>query len=74
VIYDPHSKHGFAFSGNDNLAVVFDPRSGERLGDVTLDGSPEYVAADGAGNVYVNISDKQKVAKIDAQTLKVTGQ
>ncbi|RFB79799.1 YncE family protein [Methylovirgula sp. 4M-Z18] len=74
VIYDPHSKRGFAFAGDDNLAVAFDPHSGKRLGEVALDGSPEYAAADGAGNVYVNISDKQKIARIDAQTLKVTSE
>lgn len=72
VIYDPHTRHGFAFSGDDNLAIAFDPVSGKRLGEVALEGSPEYAAADGKGSVFVNIADKQKIARIDAKGLKVT--
>lgn len=38
---------------------------------IELGGKPEYLAADGAGKVYVNLEDKDQVAVVDLKARKV---
>ena len=37
------------------------------MGTIDLGGKPEFAAADGAGNVFANLEDKDAVVKIDAK-------
>jgi len=69
IIYDPASKRVFAFNGGTSNATVIDARSGNVDGTIQLGGRPEFAAADGAGNVYVNLEDKSAVVKIDSQQM-----
>jgi len=71
VIYDPSSKRIFAMNGDPNTASVIDAASGKLIGTVPLGGGPEFTAADGKGYVFVNLEDKNALAKINARTLKV---
>jgi len=71
LIYDPASKHLFAFDGRSNEASVVDPAAGKLLTKIPLPGKPEFAASDGAGNVYVNIEDTAQLARIDTATNKV---
>ncbi len=71
IIFDPASKRVFAFNGRGKSATVIDAAEGKVLETIELDGKPEFAAADGAGNVYVNLEDKNKVTKIDSQKMKV---
>ncbi|HKU26712.1 MAG TPA: hypothetical protein VJQ54_14650, partial [Candidatus Sulfotelmatobacter sp.] len=48
----------------DPKAAVIDP-------PIELGGKPEFLAADGAGKVYVNLEDKDQVAVVDLKTRKV---
>ena len=45
---------------------------GSVAGTIDLGGAPEQAASDGQGRVYIDIEDKDNVAVIDANTLKVT--
>ena len=72
ILYDPSTKRVFAFNGGDKSATVIEAADGKVAGTVELAGRPEFAAADGAGNVYVNIEDKDTLVKIDAKTMKVT--
>jgi DNA-binding beta-propeller fold protein YncE len=71
IIYDSSSKRVFAFNGRDKSATAIDADKGEAVGTVDLEGRPEFAVADGAGNVYVNLEDKNTLVKFDAQKLKV---
>jgi len=71
IIYDPASKRVFAFNGRSSDATAIDAESGKAAGTVTLEGKPEFAAADGAGHVYVNIEDKSMIFDIDSQKLTV---
>jgi len=71
IIYDPSTKQVFAFNGGGKSATVIDAAAGKVAGTIDLAGQPEFAAADGAGNVFVNLEDKNTVVKIDAKNLKV---
>jgi DNA-binding beta-propeller fold protein YncE len=71
IIYDPGSKRVFAFNGRSASATAIDAEKGTLAGTVTLEGKPEFAAADGKGHVYVNIEDKSEVMQIDSKALMV---
>jgi len=52
-------------------ATVIDAATDKVAGTIELGGRPESGVADGAGNVYVNIEDKDEVLKLDADKMKV---
>jgi DNA-binding beta-propeller fold protein YncE len=71
IVYDPFSHDAVAFDGDENLAVVFDPKTGEVAARIKLPGSPEGAAVDGRGRLYVNLSDASEIAAIDTHTWSV---
>lgn len=71
IIYDPASKHIFAFNGDPHSATVIDPASGTIVKRLDMGGGPEFAVADGKGMVYNNIEDKNEVAAIDSKTLAI---
>jgi DNA-binding beta-propeller fold protein YncE len=76
IIYDEASNKVICVSGDAGLATTFspdiDPSSGKADQPIPLGGKPEYLAADGQGRVFVNITDKAQVAVIDTKTMAVT--
>jgi outer membrane protein assembly factor BamB len=71
VIYDPASKHVLSMNGDSHNSTVIDAKSGDVVGTIALGGAPEFAVADGKGNVYVNIEDKNEVVAIDSRTRTV---
>ena len=71
IIYDPASKHIFAFNGDSKSASVIDPASATVVKTIDMGGGPEFAVADGKGMVFNNIEDKNEVAAIDSQTLTI---
>src|SRR6266851_571117 len=71
IIYDPDSKHIFAFNGDSHSASVIDPASATVVKTIDMGGGPEFAVADGKGMVFNNIEDKNEVAAIDSQTLTI---
>src|SRR5262249_56792046 len=69
IIYDPATKRVFAFNGRGQSATVIDAAEGKEAGTIKLDGRPEVAAADGAGNVFVNLEDKNTLVKLDARNM-----
>ncbi|RXS95714.1 YncE family protein [Silvibacterium dinghuense] len=74
ITYDPSTNTVWAFNGRSRNATVIDVASQKVIGTVALPGKPEFPQADGKGNVYDNIEDKNEVVRIDAKTLKVTAE
>lgn len=75
IIYDEGQKVILAVSGDGNKLMTFkpdiDPVNGKIDPPIELDGSPEFLAADGEGKVYINLEDKDVVAVVDLKTRKV---
>lgn len=71
ILYDGFSKNVFVFNGRSKNVTVIDAKSDKMIGDIAVEGKPEFAATDEKGRVYVNIEDKGKLCVINAQTLKV---
>lgn len=71
IVYDPASKRVFAMNGDPNTSTVIDAKTGKVVTTIALGGAPEFAVADGKGTVFVNLEDKNQLAAIDSQTLKV---
>jgi DNA-binding beta-propeller fold protein YncE len=69
ILFDPATQRVFAFG--EKGASVFDGRTGDKLGIIPLGGKPEFGQSDGSGFVYVNIQDKNEIARLDAKQMKV---
>jgi hypothetical protein len=72
IRFDSASGRVFTFNGRSKDATAIDAATGKVAGTIPLGGKPEFSAADGAGNVYVNIEDTSEIAVIDARKLTVT--
>jgi hypothetical protein len=55
-----------------NITVI-DDKDGAILGTIDIGGAPEQGQADGKGRIYVDIEDKDAIAVIDANTMKMVG-
>ncbi len=73
IVFDPASGHVLAFNGNSHSASVIDPVSAREIGTVELPGAPEFAVSDGAGHVFVNLEDRNALARIDTRSGKVDG-
>lgn len=71
VALDMRAGVGFAVAEDDPRLMIFDPNSGRLKADVATPGSPESIAIDNAGAVYVDLSDSNEIAKIDPRTWTV---
>jgi hypothetical protein len=75
IIYDPTSKRVLVFCGDAHRMVAIAPdidlKGGKASATVDLGGSPEFAVADGLGKVFVNIADRDEVAVVDTQQMKV---
>jgi YVTN family beta-propeller protein len=70
MAYDRITKRVFIMDAASNDVTVIDAVSGTFAGSVPLEGTPEFVVADGKGNVFINITDKNQIAEIDGRALK----
>lgn len=70
-LYDPATKRGFTFSNRIKGAVAIDLRDAKMAGEVALGSKPEAGAADGKGHIFVNLQEKDQVARIDSRNLKL---
>jgi DNA-binding beta-propeller fold protein YncE len=75
IIFDKASNRVLVVSGDGgslmSLKPDIDPKNGKMDEPIDLGGKPEFLASDGAGKVYVNLENKDKVAVVDMKTRKV---
>jgi DNA-binding beta-propeller fold protein YncE len=72
IFFEPATERIYVFSHRAPNVTVLDPKDGSIAGTIDLDGAPEQAASDGRGHVYVDMEDKDNIAVVDANTLKVT--
>jgi hypothetical protein len=74
LIFDPTSRHVLVVSGRGKALMSFkpdiDPRNGKIDEPIALRGEPEFLAADAAGKVYINLMDTHEVAVVDLKGRK----
>ena len=71
ILYDAFSNRVFTFNGGSQDATAIDASTLKVLGSVPMGGKPEFPAADGRGQIFVNIEDKSEVLSFDTRTLAV---
>jgi DNA-binding beta-propeller fold protein YncE len=75
IIYDPAIGRVLVVSGDKGVLMSFkpdiDPVHGTIDAPIDLGGSPEFLASDGKGKVYINLMDKNEVAVVDLGAKKV---
>ena len=75
IIFDANSGNVLVVSGRGKALMSFkpdiDPNSGNIGAPVALRGEPEFLAADAAGKVYINLMDTNEVAVVDLKTRAV---
>jgi DNA-binding beta-propeller fold protein YncE len=75
IIYDKATGLVLVSCGDDGTLVTIkadvDPKTGSIDAPIELGGKPEFLAADGAGKVYVNLEDKNQIAVVDLKSRKV---
>ena len=75
IIFDTFSKRILFVSGDKGTLMSLKPDTDPKTGDIDapieLGGSPEFLASDGKGKIYVNLMDKNEVAVVDIAARKV---
>jgi DNA-binding beta-propeller fold protein YncE len=72
VFYDPATRTGMVNNGETGRATFFDPVSNRVLGSVDLGSKkPEFAVADGRGNIFIDLQDRNSIARIDMRTRSV---
>jgi DNA-binding beta-propeller fold protein YncE len=72
ILFEPFTKRVYVFSHSQPNATVIDSKDGSVVGTIDLGGAPEQAASDGQGHLYVDLEDKDMIAVVDVNTLKVT--
>jgi DNA-binding beta-propeller fold protein YncE len=72
ILFEPLTERIYVFSHRAPNATVVDGKDGAVVGTIDLGGAPEQAQSDGAGHLYVDLEDKDQVAVVDVNTLKVT--
>jgi DNA-binding beta-propeller fold protein YncE len=72
ILYEPRQNHIITANGESANLSVLDASTLQIVATVGLPGPPEFMAADAAGMVYVNIeADPGKLVAVDGKTLAV---
>ena len=75
IIYDPGTNLVLVVSGDGGVLMTLkpeiDPVHGKLDTPIDLGGKPEFLTADNAGKVYVNLEDKDQLAVVDLRGRKV---
>ena len=72
IAFEPVTKTVWAFNGRSRDVTVIDTATQKVIATVPLPGKPEFPVADGKGEVFDNIEDKNEIVRLDAKAPKVT--
>jgi DNA-binding beta-propeller fold protein YncE len=72
ILFEPLTERIYVLSHSAPNVTVIDGKDGSVVGTIDLGGSPEQAQSDGKGHLYVDLEDKDQIAVVDVNTLKVT--
>lgn len=76
IIFDSASGRILVVSGDKGVLMTLkpdvDPKTGKLEPPIDLGGKPEFLSADGKGDAYINLVDKNEVVAVDLKARKVT--
>jgi YVTN family beta-propeller protein len=72
IVFEPVTRTVWAFNGRSHDVSVIDTSTRKVIATVALPGKPEFPQADGAGQVFDNIEDKNEIVRLDARNPKIT--
>jgi len=72
ILFEPATERIYVLSHRAPNVTVIDAKDGSVVGTIDLGGAPEQAVSDGQGHVWIDLEDKDQVAAVDANTLKVT--
>ena len=71
IMYDGFSKKIITCNGRSKDLSVIDPATDKVVATIPVGGKPETAVSDNAGNIFVNIEDKNEISKINITTNSV---
>jgi len=71
IMYEPYIKKIITCNGQSNDLTVIDPLAGKTVNTILLPGKPETAISNHTGKLFVNIEDKNEIAVVDLQKMKV---
>ncbi|MGZ5201419.1 MAG: YncE family protein [Telluria sp.] len=71
IVYDPKTSRVFVANGKDKSLSVIDAATNKLIGTIVLAGGPETSVVDGKGMLYVALEDRNAIAVIDTEAMKV---
>lgn len=74
IVYDPKTARVFAANAKDKSLSVIDAESNKVIHTIALPGGPETAVVDGKGRLYIALEDKNAIAVIDTESMKVLQQ
>ena len=72
ALYDTVSKHLFVMNHSSGEVSEIDPATRMVVATISMGGDLEFGVSDGAGKVFVNIEDENKIGVIDVKSHMVT--
>jgi len=72
IAYEPVTKSVWAFNGRSGDVTVIDTETRKAVATIKLPGKPEFPQADGEGNVFDNIEDKNLIVRLNAASKTIT--
>jgi len=72
ILFEPLTERIYIFSHRAPNVTVIDGKEGAVAGTIDLGGAPEQAQSDGQGHMYIDLEDKDQIAVVDVNTLKVT--
>jgi YVTN family beta-propeller protein len=74
IVFETSTQTVWTFNGRSNDASVIDAATRKVVATIPLPGKPEFAVVDGKGTIYDNIEDKGELVRLDAKTMKLTGE
>jgi DNA-binding beta-propeller fold protein YncE len=71
IFYEPFTKTIITCNGSGKSLSFINAKTYELIATTEVGGKPETAVSDEAGNVYVNIEDKNEIIKVNAITHKI---
>jgi DNA-binding beta-propeller fold protein YncE len=72
-LVDAYNHRYYVLSHSAPNVTVIDTKDGAILGTIDLSGAPEQAVSDGKGHLYIDLEDKDAIAVVDVNTMKMTG-